>query len=127
MAGKNVEIKLLWRDKTFYRLRGRSNSVRMPVVSELAGANFPFAQVGVLVRVRLANGSYNPYDRNKHGCNNASNAGCWCSLWSPNPFLEPKDGSVHLRSSQSYSHHQPGKVRSAVCRSRKLCAQIVRE
>src|ERR1035437_3778729 len=99
----------------------------MRVASELADVNIPLAQVRVLERVKLASGSFNPYDRNNHGCNNASNAGCWCSLWSPNPFLEPEDGSVHLWSSQPYSYHQPGKVRSAVCRSRKLCTQAVRE
>lgn len=33
-------------------------------------------------------------------CHHASNARSGCSLWSPNPFLEPEDGSLHFRSAQ---------------------------
>src|SRR5882672_1907202 len=38
----------------------------------------------------------------------ASNAGGGCPFWTPDPLLEPEDGSLHLRPSQSHPHHQPG-------------------
>ncbi|VVD29050.1 protein of unknown function [Paraburkholderia dioscoreae] len=57
-----------------------------------------------------------------HGSYHASNAGSRCPLRSPNALLEPEDGSVHFRSSQQDSHHQPRKDAADVQRRAEVRA-----
>src|SRR5690606_40497896 len=52
----------------------------------------------------------------------ARNAGSRSSLRSPDPLLEPEDGSLHLRPTQQDSHRQPREERCQIPGSAKVSA-----